>query len=286
MSKTSLVWGFVLTLAFLQTAFAEGAKPNTPEGQFRNLRLLLQLSNREADLSEAKTRKLAQADPVILNVGLGDGGHALIHEDTGIVYEFVPPTYDIRENLKPEEIASRDEVVEAIAPIVQCYGLPADEQYYDIAYSDSAGCFWTVQSELPADLSGRPASLRFLLTADALELRLLWYLPLIKLPPTQVRVTAVEARNIAEPWLKYRSPFTPWHPEIRTDVEIVKDVIRGRKYPKRESSLAKQILKEEIHLCWGIPFMFEDKNLVYFRVWVDMNTGEIIDTREEGAVNR
>lgn len=285
MLKISVTWSIVLAFAFLQTVAAVDAEPDLLEDQLTNLRLLLQLSNREVEHFDLKTRTLAQADPVILSLGLGDGGRALIHEDTGVVYEFVPPTYDIREELKPEDIASRDKVVEAIAPIAKCYGLPADERYYDIGYSDGAGCFWTVQSDLPADLSGRPASLRFLLVADTLELRLLWYLPPIKLPPTPVRVSTVEARRIAETWLKYGSPFTPWDPEIRTDAETVKDVIRGRKYP-RELSPAERILGNEIHLCWGIPFVFEDNGLNQYRVWVDVSTGKIVDTTPFGMVNR
>ena len=253
MLKISVTWSIVLAFAFLQTVAAVDAEPDLLEDQLTNLRLLLQLSNREVEHFDLKTRTLAQADPVILSLGLGDGGRALIHEDTGVVYEFFPPTYDNREELKTEDIASREKVLEA--------------------------------SDLPADLSGRPASLRFLLVADTLELRLLWYLPPIKLPPTPVRVSTVEARRIAETWLKYGSPFTPWDPEIRTDAETVKDVIRGRKYP-RELSPAERILGNEIHLCWGIPFVFEDNGLNQYRVWVDVSTGKIVDTTPFGMVNR
>jgi hypothetical protein len=257
------------------------------ELQLRDVRTFLELAGRVGEGFRVSNRSTADSELVILRIDLGDGGRARIDESSGRVYEFMAPTFHIREDLKADEIATQDEAFNAVIPILKLYGLPAEIAYYKFTYSDNAGCFWTIQSELPSNLSGRPASLTIFLTADKLELRMLWYLPPLALPSTEVRVTSKEAADVVEQWLIHDTPFTRFNPRVLKLDEIVQDVVRGRQLPNEEWSREQLILKKEIHLCWGIPFTWDDQGYSFtYRGWVDVETGEIIATNDVNAINR
>lgn len=224
----------------------------------------------------------------VLRLSLGDGGDATVHKSSGTVYSYIAPSFHAPEELPENEMVSDGGAFVAILPILEYYGLSSNISDYAISYIDTVGCTWNIESRFLTDGAIKPPSLYVVLAADTAKLLMVMYLPPLPLPNASTNISEKEAAEIAQGWLMAdESPVHKWKPQVEATRKTLIDSVRGNRATLDNWPWEQRALTRELHICWGVPFTTTEHSTTFgFYLWIDVETGEIIDISEKNQRNR